>query len=92
MPHSNYVVSMGTEERLPVSEQLKVIDYVTLYKTAKWWSAVALVDSFGRKQIAIYLWVNRAGQWKRKQKFVVHNRGEWANIKEAVEKLLPQIG
>ena len=82
-----YVVDMGAEERLPVSEQLKVIDYITLYKTAKWWSAVALVDSFGRRQIAIYLWVNRAGQWKRKQKFVVHNRGEWASIKEAVEKL-----
>jgi len=30
-------------------------------------------------------------QWKRKQKLVVHNKGEWQQIKEAIEKLLPEL-
>ena len=75
------------EEELPVSESLTVIQGITLYKTEKWWSAVALVDAFGRKQIAVYLWIKRGGQWKRKNKFTIHNRAEWQRIKGAVERL-----
>jgi hypothetical protein len=29
-------------------------------------------------------------QWKRK-KFVVHNKGEWSQFKEAIEKSLPEL-
>lgn len=79
-------MEMG-EEGLPVSETLKVIEGITLYKTEKWWSAVALVDAFGRKQIAVYLWMKRGDQWKRKNKFIIHNQAEWQRIKGAIEKL-----
>lgn len=78
-------------EELPISEKLKVIDAVTLYKTEKWWAAVALVDSFGRRQIALYLWLKKNGRWKRNQKYVIHSRGEWSQVKEAVEKFAPQL-
>jgi len=44
------------KEKLPVSETLKVLDYRTLEKNPKWWSAVALIDSWGRKQVCLYLW------------------------------------
>lgn len=80
-----------SEEKLPISEKLKVLDSSTLYKTNKWWSAVALVESFGRKQIAIYLWLKKAGVWKRNQKYIIHNKGEWYQVKEAVEKYLTQL-
>jgi len=80
------------EEKLPISEKLKVLDSVTLYKTSKWWSAIALVDSFGRKQIAMYVWLNKEGRWKRNQKFIIHSKAEWAQVKEAAEKFLPQLG
>ena len=80
-----------SEEKLPISEKLTVIEGVTLYKTEKWWSAIALVDSFGRKQIAMYLWLNKEGKWKRQQKFVIHDKAEWSRIKEMVEKLLPSL-
>jgi len=80
------------EEKLPVSERLRVLDSVTLYKTSKWWSAIALVDSFGRKQIAMYVWLNKEGRWKRNQKFIVHNKAEWTQVKEAAEKFLSQLG
>lgn len=76
------------EEEFPISEKLKVIEGTTLYKTDKWWSAVLLIESFGRKQIAIYLWNKRDDVWKRRQKFVVNNKEAWAKITEAVEKYL----
>lgn len=80
-----------SKEKFPISEKLKVIKGLTLYKTEKWWSAIALLESFGRKQIAVYLWGKKDDQWKRRQKFVVHNKGEWLQIREAIEKLLPEI-
>lgn len=81
-----------SEDTLPISEKLKVIKSTTIYRTERWWSAVALIDSFGRKQIAVYLWTNKDGQWKRKQKFVVHNSREWSQIQEAIQKLMPDLG
>jgi len=41
-------------EQLPISEKLKVIQSFMIYKTDKWWSAVALIEAFGRKQVAVY--------------------------------------
>ena len=80
-----------SEEKLPISEKLTVIEAVTLYKTEKWWSAITLVDSFGRKQIAMYLWLNKEGKWKRQQKFVIRRKADWSQIKENVEKFLPNL-
>lgn len=79
-----------TEEKFPVSEQLEVVEGTTIYKTDKWWSAVLVVKSFGRKQIAIYLWNKKGDEWKRRQKFMVTGKDGWAKIKEAVEKYLEQ--
>jgi len=80
-----------SENKLPISEKLKVLEGVTLYKSDKWWSAMALLEAFGRKQIAIYLWTKKDDQWKRKQKFVIHNKNEWANIQKNVEKFINQL-
>ena len=79
-----------TEEKFPVSETLKVVEGTTVYKTDKWWSAVLVVESFGRKQIAIYLWNKKGDEWKRRQKFMVTSKDGWAKVKEAVEKYLEQ--
>jgi len=78
-------------EEYPVSEKLKVIKAKTLYKTEKWWSAVVLLESFGRKQVAVYLWDKRNDQWKRRQKLVVKNEEEWQRIKGAIEELLQNL-
>jgi len=79
------------EEKIPISEKLNVLQSKTIYKSEKWWSAVVLVESFERKQIAVYLWMKKEGQWKRKQKLVIHNMGEWLQIKETIEKMLPEL-
>jgi len=78
-------------EEIPVSEFYKVVDYVTIFKSDKWWEAVAVIESFGRKSIAMYLWQFRDGKWKRKHKFQLRNLEEWEKVKNAVEKLAPQI-
>jgi hypothetical protein len=77
-----------SEEMLPVSEKLKVLQYETIFKSSKWWSAVALLESFGRRQVALYLWARRGDKWKRKQKYVIHSRGEWIQIRDAVERFI----
>ena len=79
------------EEKLPVSETLKIIESVNLYKTDKWWSAVALVESFGRKQVAVYLWNKKGDQWKRRQKFVIRKKDDWMRVKEIIDKLIPNL-
>lgn len=80
-----------SEEKLPISEKLKVLNAVTLYKTSKWWSAIALVDSFGRKEISLYVWLNKDGKWRRNQKYIIHNKGEWSQIKDAIDKFVTQL-
>ncbi|MEM2213021.1 MAG: hypothetical protein QXQ28_06860 [Candidatus Nezhaarchaeales archaeon] len=79
------------EEPLPISEKLKVLQHETLFKSDKWWAAVALLESFGRKQVALYLWTKRGNQWKRKQKYVIRDRTEWNRVKDAVERLIPNL-
>ncbi len=78
-------------KEIPVSEFYKVVDYVTIFKSDKWWEAVAVIESFGRKSIAMYLWQFRDGKWKRKHKFQLRNLEEWEKVKNAVEKLAPQV-
>jgi len=80
-----------SKEEFPVSEKIKVIEGETLYKSDKWWAAVLLVDSFGRKQIAVYLWSKKNNEWKRRQKYVIHNKGEWLQIKDVIDKLIQKI-
>jgi len=84
-------VGMLSGEKLPISEKLKVLDAVTIYKTAKWWSAVALVDSFGRKEVALYVWLNKDSRWRRNQKYTIHSKAEWNQIKDAIEKFVTQL-
>jgi hypothetical protein len=75
------------EERLPVSERVKVLRYQTLFRSGHWWAAVGLFEVFRRKHIALYLWFKRVGVWKRRQKFVFRSREELDKAKKAVEGL-----
>jgi hypothetical protein len=82
---------LSDEERLPVHESIKVIEFTNLYKTDKWWAAVALCESYGRKDISVYQWLKRGDQWKRQSKWKIKNKSEWLSIKEAVESMLDNI-
>jgi len=78
-------------ESLPLSSFYKVIDYVTIFRSEKWWEAIVIIESFGRRSIAMYLWQNRDGKWKRKHKFQIRNPQEWEKVKGAIDRLAPQL-
>lgn len=79
------------EEKLPVSEKVKVLRFQTLFKGGRWWAAAGLFEAFGRKHIALYLWFKRGDSWKRRQKFVFRSREEWEKAKKAVESLAMEL-
>jgi len=78
-------------EKLPISEFYKVIDQVTIFRSEKWWEAIVLIESFGKRSIALYLWQFRNGQWKRKHKFQLRNIDEWNKVKKAVDDFIPKL-
>ena len=84
-------MSEPEKEKLPLWGSYKVIDYITISKNRKWWQAVVVFESFGRRTIATYLWTNKDGTWKRKQKFQVRTTDEWNKVKNAIEQLIPKL-
>jgi len=84
-------VTEKTEEKLPISEFYKVVDSVTIFKNQKWWEAVVVFESYGKRAIGMYLWQKRQDLWKRKHKFNVRNLEEWEKLKTAVESLAPKL-
>ena len=79
------------EEKIPIEPPLQTVDYRTLSKGFGWWAAAVLVESWGRKQICLYLWQRKKDGWKRKQKYTIHDPEKWEQIVSAVEELLPEI-
>ncbi|NWF87464.1 hypothetical protein HXY32_06630 [Candidatus Bathyarchaeota archaeon] len=79
-------------EKLPISEFYKVVDSVTIFKSEKWWEAIVVFESYGKRSIGFYLWQKRNDTWKRKHKFNVRNIDEWNKIKNAIEQLAPKLG
>jgi len=80
------------EDKLPISAVYKVIDFVTIFKTEFWWEAIVVYENtYGKRQIGMYLWQKRNGKWKRKNKFGIRNLDEWGKLKEAVEHLASKL-
>jgi len=84
-------MSEKMDEKLPISEFYKVVDYVTIFKSQKWWEAVVIFESYEKRSIGLYLWQKREEKWKRKHKFNVRNMDEWNKLKSAIEQLAPKL-
>lgn len=90
-------VTEKTEEKLPISEFNKVVDYVTVFKSQKWWEAIVLFEAYGKRAIGLYLWEKRKDVttgvevWKRKHKFNIRSLDEWNKLKDVIEQLLPKL-
>lgn len=86
------VKNLREEEKVPIIAPLKVIDHKTINKRFGWWSAVVLLESYGRKQVCFYLWQKKPeGGWKRKQKFAIHNQQDWSLIQDAVNTMIDTL-
>jgi hypothetical protein len=72
------------KETLPVDENLNVKEYENIYKTSKWWCAVALVNAFGHDKVMVYLW-----QWKEKKR---NQGGTWVGTGEFSWKVQQKMG
>ncbi len=79
------------KEKLPISDFYKVVDYVTIFKSQKWWEAVVIFEAYGKRSIGLYLWQKKTDAWKRKHKFDVRNLDEWNKLKTTVEQLTPKL-
>ena len=84
-------MSDKAEEKLPISDFYKVVDSVTIFRNQKWWEAIVVFESYGKRSIGMYLWQKREDIWKRKHKFNVRNLEEWNKLKNAVEQLAPKL-
>lgn len=79
------------EEKLPISEFYTVVDSVTIFKSQKWWEAIVVFESYGKRSIGLYLWQKKGDAWKRKHKFNVRNLEEWNKLKNAIEQLSAKL-
>lgn len=84
--------NLSKDEAIPIAPPLKVLQSVTVNKKFGWWSAVVLLESWGRKQLCFYLWQKKPdGSWRRKQKFAVHSQEHWGLIADAVENMIDEL-
>ncbi|NIQ07775.1 MAG: hypothetical protein GWO20_19280 [Candidatus Korarchaeota archaeon] len=77
-----------TGEELPVHEEIKVKKALEIFKSEKWWKFVSKQESFGRDEVAVYLFVKRDDEWKRKQKMKISDKNEWIKLRTAISQLL----
>ena len=78
---------MAKEEPFPVRETVKVLDGVTINKSINLWSTALTVESYGRKQLALYLWYRDSdGKWKTKEKFIIPSKEAWEKMKKALDE------
>ena len=81
------------DDILPIHPPIKVLRYRTVAKSISfgWWSAVALVEDHGEKQICFYRWRKKGDEWKRVKKMTFRKFDDWAKLKDAVETFLQEL-
>lgn len=59
---------MSKSEEFPVKSyegfEQKVLDGYTIYKSARRWVALVVVETSSRKELRLYAWENRKDAWK----------------------------
>jgi hypothetical protein len=76
---------------LPVLAKIKVLRSKTLFRSGRWRVAAALIEAFGRKHVALYLWFRRGEFWRRRQKFVFRSKGEWSKAKTIIDSYIEEL-
>jgi hypothetical protein len=79
------------EEAPPIAAPLKLIKFRTISKGVGWWSAVVMVESWGKRIVSLYLWQKKDKEWRRKQKFTIRNEENWRSIASGVEAFLNEV-
>jgi hypothetical protein len=86
---------MSEPEHYPAFEdsQVKVLEGKTISKGQGWWTAILLVETYGKVQVKWYLWQEKEDKnthvksWKRKQSWTV-NPYTWGQQLKITEEYL----
>lgn len=74
-----------------MDEVITVLKAKTIYKTEKWWQAIILGESFGRRSLSVYLWQRKGDRWRRVHKLKLNRREDWARIRDAIDELVKEL-
>lgn len=78
-------------EDFPVSDYYTLATGETIFQTDNWWKAILNIDMKGEyetDEVMVYLWQQRNGEWKRRQKSTIKSVNDWETLKQMVENLL----
>jgi|APHM01.1.fsa_nt_gi hypothetical protein len=78
-------------EDFPVSDYYTLATGETIFQTDNWWKAILNIDMKGEyetDEVMVYLWQQRNGKWKRRQKSTIKSVNDWETLKQIVENLL----
>lgn len=72
----------------PVSDYYTVGAGETVFRSDGWWKAIVNVVEKGdyeTNEVMVYLWQERDGEWRRRQKYTIKRVSDWEEEREAVE-------
>jgi hypothetical protein len=75
----------------PTSDYYNVDIGQTVVKENGWWKAIVRIDekgSYETEEVVIYLWQERDGEWKRRQKFTIKEQERWMDDADVVESVV----
>ena len=78
-------------EDFPVSDYYTLATGETIFQTDNWWKAILKIEMKGEyetDEVMVYLWQQRNGEWKRRQKSTIKSVNDWETLKQMVENLL----
>jgi hypothetical protein len=74
-----------------VSDYYELDGGETVFESDDWWKAILRISekgSYETQEVMVYLWQEKDGQWRRRQKFTLKNQDKWNEQKEIVESLV----
>lgn len=75
----------------PVHEELDVQKGETVFKSDDWWKAIVLYEGYRGREIGVYLWQDRDGEWRRQQKYVIRSKDDWDQDREIINRYVEQL-
>lgn len=79
------------DEEWPVSDYYDVGAGETVFQSDGWWKAILKIvekGTYETEEIMVYLWQERDGDWRRRQKYTIKDRVSWREEATAVESVL----
>lgn len=75
----------------PVSDYYTIGVGETVFQTDEWWKAIVNVTEKGTyetNEVMVYLWQERDGEWRRRQKYTIKSVSNWEEEREVIDEHL----